>query len=333
VAWYRPLQVLPTGADLDDWVTLYTLTAESMFQGTDVEVKSKEIGKRHGHPSVEVDVAFDAGKNKGVRLLGTTVVAEGASFHVAVVGHSSKRGVARKRLDKIIEGLEIRSPYPDGGFGGQIAAGEMLTTELTEYWREPLAGEKDLTLARAKDLGLATLSGCWAAIHPRGPFKPDIAATCAVDHRLGPVDTYSFGDEQQALKEKLFGSTPVPDAEMLELGDRTGFLFKPDAGELALFVAIAAHGDGLTRTFVLGPKSEAARLEEEARALMSATNWATVPEFKPGQWAAYYVSYKPWHPFVWGPVCCSLGALGGIGALVLFGLRRQGSGYDDLDNM
>jgi hypothetical protein len=168
------------------------------------------------------------------------------------------------------------------------------------------------------NLGLENLEPCWIAIRPKPANpEPEVMVTCQGGLLLGVVDEHSFEGVDPIIRAKMFGSAPVEPAEMVALGDRVGFMYKPRPG---LMVGVVPYDKGVARTWVLGDPEDPS-LETDLRAVLEGSTWSGVHPASLGDQLSYWVTYRPTSPVVLGPAALLLLVLGGGG---FAGMRLMG---------
>lgn len=348
VAWQTYGQVPIRQEELEDWVSVYKAKAAFMYL-TDIEVHEQKVIDTRNGKAAWTRLSF---KSEGIaeNVKGTWVIATlqtgGQDFHLSMV--TPLRGEkAEEELLETLDLLELVAP-PEEVKWAPVRASQGVTLRLTDHWRFPLPSEeKYLVKPQVETLGMQMDEGlpeCIKAVHPRVPYgdvtatkedkmfvyESDFLINCQGGMLLGIVDPYTFEVTEEKVRHTIFGSkSDMAPASMLELPDRTAFLFEKDVGGgILLLLAVTPYDQGVARTYVLTRMDEKQRAIDDLTALLSQSDMGGDHPSSFGDWVKYYPTYRPLHPFVLGPVVLVLLVLGGA---VFVMMRRGRKSYEDLD--
>ncbi len=348
VAWQTYGQVPIREAELEDWVSVYRAKAAFMYL-TELEVHEQKVVDTHSGKAAWSRLSF---KSEGIaeNVKGTWVIATletgGQDFHLSMVTPLSAKK-AEEALMETLDHLEVVAP-PEEVKWGPVRSSQGVTLRLTDHWRLPLESEqKYLVKPQVETLGMQLDEGlpqCIKAIHPRVPFgdvtatkeskmfvyESDFLINCQGGMLLGIVDPYTFADTEERVRHTIFGSkSDMAPATLLELPDRTAFLFEKDVGGgILLLLAVTPYDQGVARTYVLTRMDEKQRALDDLQQLLSQSDMGGDHPTSFGDWVSYYPTYRPFHPFVLGPAFLVLLIIGGAVFVVT---RRGRKSYEDLD--
>lgn len=272
------------------------------------------------------EVSFQYKKTK-MTLQGAVIPIEGSNLYLANISTSKNNKRARQSLKDLVRRLDIRAkPRKDLSFGATLEAAGISTT-LPEGWRPLLDKEQAFVAPTIDKLGQPVSKDCFVAIHPEsGNVNPDIALTCQGGAWLGVVDSYSFTDIEAELRKKLFGQVKTAPAKMVELNDRVGFLYTPEAAGVSLAVAAVPYDQGVARTWIFGAKENAEFHSRSASQMMQATTYSGSHPASLGDRISYLM-YRP--IYLAGVAILFLAILGGLGLLLFKAFGSQKSKYQE----
>ena len=334
--WSTPFQVEVSDEAARAWADRVYVKDLEREGFEDVAVRSATVERVNGRDTAHAILDF---KLAGTRMAGVmhamAFTGPGQVIHVRVVSAARAESAAESALRTMVETLEIsKGPLPTEGPEVESAAGFAAT--LPAGWRLPLTTEMDAVRAITKKVGEEKLApeDCWVAMRPPPVGEPDVLLTCRAVLYLGPVDEYSFAGVEPEVRERFFGAVdpPVPAAEPVTVGDRTGFYFKPPREEQPVRLAVAPfEGRLVMMTWGLGSGLDPAGLDAAMHELLPTVRFTGPDGGKPvigvDKWASYYLSYRPTSPVVLGPAF-------GLLALVVGGValtRRKKAHHDDGD--
>jgi hypothetical protein len=325
-AWQTPLQVEPTEADLAGWGELYVAKAESL-NGRNPTLVGTRIARHANLPAVVGEVAFTFDGDLPMTMAVVSVPVLGADFHLAVVTLTSRAKEGRETVAALADRLDVQRPPAPAETGPFTAAGVQVT--LPEGFRKPVASELPVVAKRLATVGEDDLTDCVLGVLPRAAHPPEVLATCPVKAMwVGQLDTHSFAGIEAELRPRMFGSAPVPAAAEVALADRTALHYTLDTGTEFVHVGVAPYDLGLSRTWVIGPKADEARLSAATDAVLRTMTFSG-PHPVTLLDRANYLVYRPaWLAGVVGVAVVLVGGLlGGVVAMT----RRGGRKYEDLD--
>lgn len=324
--WNRPGQVPVVADDLDAWAKVFLAKVEQI-EGKDPEVTAKSVETRAGRPTARFTVAFDFGKDLRGVLHGATFTVEGRVTHLATLAAAARADVGLAALDGVLDRLEARKPPAAVAEGAQVSASGVTAT-LPAGWRAPLPAELPGVAQLATKLGVEDLTPCWTAIRPLANAEPELLLTCPAGAQLGVVDSYSFAGVDAALRPMLFGKAEVPAAKAVTAASgQTGFLYVLPTEGRALAMAVVPYGQGVARTWALGPGGEA--FEPLLTGLVGGASYEGAHPAGFGDQVSYWVSYRPTSPVTLGAGAGVLAVLGGAAFALRRGLGGRRS-YEDV---
>lgn len=311
-AWASDVQSDLTTLDPGVWKPLWEAKLTEMGAGDEGIVNTRaEKTTVQGAPAVFVDYTFKIRKTGTPAVLkGATIAVEGQMFHLALVSvtrFDKKVGGVR---DDLMKRLEIQRGPAEVAWGAEVT-GDGFTHHLPDDWRTPLEVENGAVGRQIEKLGLEKLDGCWLAMKPAGPALPTSMVACQGGLLLGVVDSYSFADAEAMVRAKMFGAAEVAPAKQVDLDDRVAFAY--DLHEKGLAVGVVPYGRGIVRVWVKGAPGDAT-LVESLEATLKAGSYEGSHPASLGDWAGYYLTYRPFSPVV---LCPALGLLAMGGVLVL----------------
>jgi hypothetical protein len=321
-AWSTPFQMEVTEADLDGWVKVHQekATEEGSSETT---VKSQALIDVSGQKAAFVQLEMATAQGTKLVMDGMTFPVRGKMFHLATVASFANARSSRKSLDQAISTLDIKTKARDLKWGGEVSSDTSSAT-LSEFWRKPLNSEMMAVAKMAKSLTVPTLMGCWTAVRPVAGTKPDIMITCQDEKVLGIVDEYTFPDVEAKLKAAWFGSNADVEAQTIQVDDgRVGVLFASVVAGQEIHIVGVPNGNGLAKTIVTGAGKSGLKLGDEAHQMAKSTVVAPPPPLAFRDTALYYLSYRPFHPYVLGPILLGLIVFCLIIAMIVIGARRQ----------
>jgi len=170
--------------------------------------------------------------------------------------------------------------------------------------------------------------GCWSAVHPVAGDKPDVMITCQDKKVLGIVDEYTLPDVESSLKVAWFGKNTKVNAESIQLDDgRVGVLFASEVAGQDIHIVGVTNGKGIAKTIVTGVGKSGLDLGNEARQIAQSLVVVPPPPVAFRDTVLYYLSYRPFHPYVIAPVLLGVLVFCLILVMIVIGARRQPS-YD-----
>jgi hypothetical protein len=318
VAWATPIQSPVT--DPSVWSQAYLDKAVEMGGG-DPEVTESAITQIAGRDVALIDVSlsFAEGKAKG-NLYGGTFAAPGQMFHFALVTSDRRAKAAKKARGELLDRMEITQPPPTLEFAPTLSV-DGISTTLPDGWRVPLKQEMAAFNKRVSKLEIQDTSHCFSAFKPKGLGAPDAMITCQLGLHLGVVDSYSFSGVDTVIQAKILGGKVDP-AKQIDLEDRVGFVYDLTMGGLS--AAVVPYDQGVARTWVVGGAEDTA-IVDAAEAMVSNTTFTGLHPAGVGDQISYFLTYRPFSPFVLFPGLCCLAVVGvaGLGAGTLV-MRRSG---------
>jgi hypothetical protein len=325
-AWSTPFQMDVIESDLAAWAKVHLAKAKEEGS-SEATVTSTTLGTVGESGSAQVQLEMKTADGATLVMQGVTLPVRGQMLHLATVSSAKRASKAKSGLELTVSKLDIKTPAETLTWGGSFSA-DVSTTTLGDNWRKPLKSEMIAVAKTAKSLMIPKLIGCWTAIHPVAGAQPDLMVTCQDKKMVGVIDAYTFSDVEEDLRVSWFGKKGTAEAESLELGEgRMGMSFAAEIGGQELHIVGVPNEAGVAKTIVVGSGVGSLDLNQEARTVASASQ-VTAPapmEFRDA--ALYYINYRPFHPFVIGPVVIALVILGLILSLIVIGVRRQPS-YD-----
>lgn len=316
-AWATSVQAPVTSPEA--WAPVFVSKAEEM-QGTNPQVTGSSIEDVDGRKFAFVNVEFGLSKAGAIALRGATAEIAGKNIHLAVIAPQRLARVAERERTEIVRRLEFTTPVADPGYGGTVST-DRVTTQLPPEWRALQEGELDVVSRQLVKLGLEDLTGCWTAIHPRPAQVADVMVTCGRPLHVGVVDAHSFEEHETTIREKLFGPS-VPAGRMVEMQDRTGFLFVPRDG---LAMGAAPDSDQVAVTWALGDRN----LGDAVAATLRGSTYKNPHAASVGDQVGYWVKHRTFSAPVLCPSLCCLGTVGlmalGVVSIVALRSRRKPS--------
>jgi hypothetical protein len=325
-AWSTPFQMEVTEGDLDGWASVHVAKAKEEGSA-EAKVTSKTVSEVAGNPSASIHVEMATESGTKLVMEGVSLPLKGKMLHIATIAASNRSKSAQKALNSAISDLDIKSPAAELEWGGAVSA-EVSSATLSEGWRKPLKSEMIVVAKMAKSLTIPNLMGCWTAIHPVAGGTPDVMITCQEKKTVGIVDEYTLSDVEADLKTAWFGKTTEASGEALHLDDgRVGLLFASTIAGQNIHIMGVPNGSGLAKTIVASKGTSGLDVPQEIRMVANSSVVTPPPPVEFRDTAIYYLSYRPFHPFVLGPILLALVVFGLIIALIVVGARRQPS-YD-----
>jgi hypothetical protein len=304
----------------EPWGPLFVEKAESLG-GSDASVASTSVHQAKDHAFTFVDVKLSF-QGTPIVLRGATTEIDGRNFHFAVVGNAKLAGKAERERESIADRLEFTAPVPELGLGGTVSM-KGVTTMLPADWRPLQAGEFDALVPKLGKLGVEDFTECWLAVRKTPDTEPEVMASCKKPMHLGVVDEHSFSDLEGTVRESLFGAN-VPPGTLVQMPDRTGFLFVPRDG---LAMSVAPAGDEVAVVWALGHSP----MGDSVKGALEGTTFEAPHTVATGDQVSYWISSRTTSPAVLCPLLCCVGGVGLVVVLAggMIFLRSRRSSEDD----
>ena len=320
VVWTTPYQIDIKEAELGLWAPVYTKQAETQG-GVEPKMVSQAMRDVQGIPASDVELTMGTSKGIDLVMLASSFVVRGQDLHVATVAMKDRKAAARKELDGVLERMEINKKAEPLTWGGAVTAPGLDAT-LTDYWRAPSKFERSTVMEKLKGIGVASLKGCWMAIHPHAGGTADLLATCKDEKHVFPiVNDKTFADQEGELRNAWLGSDEP--GEVLTLPDRRGFQWHAKVGSKKLHIAAVPVEGGLAKSVAYAKGGDDAVVGEQMVATLNANHFAAPVEADVGENLRYYLQYEPFSPVVLGPIIGAVLVFILILGVIIFGLRRQ----------
>ena len=333
--WLTPYQtpINPDSAAAFAEEYINKLAAEG---GGDAEIKSTEIRTIAGRVTAISEIAFKSsgGKGRSGVYLAAAFAGDGQIIHSRIIASQRSSRAARSALEATLDAfLLTKGPAETGSSAVSSSAG--FTADLGEGWRAPVDSERSGVVGIAGKMWKSEFAEdqCWLAIRPPAVGDPDVAFACKQFWDGSPVDEHSFETIEAEWREMFFGKagSELPPGEQITVGDRVGALFRPRDGSNPIRLLVAHFDGGLMALWLRGASLDASAAD--TLMLAAATSVAFTgpnggaPNIRPDRVVSYYLTHRPAHPLVWGPV---IAVIGGVGFLV----RRRGrrDPYADFDD-
>ena len=304
--------------------------------GGDGKLRGTEIKTIGGRDVVISEIVFKAKGGEGAEgvYIGAAMAGSGQTIHSRVISSRRNAKSARKALESTLTTFTLKKK-PLDVVTGEVASGAGFGATLPEGWRSPVEPEMSEVLSITSKMWKSDLGAdeCFSAIKTTGIGEPDVLFACSKFWDGSPVDELSFADIEQEWREVFFGKagTELPPGELVEVGDRTGALFRPRDGENPIRLLVAPYDGGLMATWLRGTGGDAASADAALMALAPTIKFTGPdggkPLIRPDRWVSYYLTHRPTHPFVLAPVVLIIG-----GVVVLARRGRGRNPYDDLDD-
>jgi len=330
--WFTPFQVEITDEAVDAWAEMYLEDLTKQGLGTP-KITAKKVGTVGDTKVGIVEMSFRL-KGKGAgRVFFYAVPGAGKVVHIRTLTGQQKAKAAQAVRAYLFEKMELDSgPLPTEGPG--VESGSGFAATLPEGWRVPLTNEMEAVREISGKVDRAGLSpdDCWVAIRPPAVGDPDVMFACTTNFYMGPVDEHSFAAEEEVVHERYFGSVDVPPAEMVDVGDRDGFYFRPPPGVQTVRLALAPYGGGsLMEMWGMAAHMDEGALDADMLAVLPSVTFTGDDGGQPvigvDKWVGYYLKHRTTSPVVLVPMLCLIALVGG-GFMVL---NRRKNDYDDLD--
>jgi hypothetical protein len=333
--FYTDYQVVVDDAAVSAWAAVHGDRLTDL-DGTEIETARTAVstvnGLETGH--VELTYTFAGSRAQGVWFARIFPVS-GKMLHVATIAQRGNSAKARRALDQIIAGLELGHPaQPTDDLAGVVKAQPGFEADLPPGWRQPLPAEMSMVRHLAAKTGQSKIDGekCWVAVRPVAVGEPDLMLFCKAHWFLDPIDEHSWAGVEQQVHARFFGKSPKPvqTAEQINVGDRVGFLYSPQAAERAIRVAVASFDQGIVVGWGLAQVARTQELDGAIRQTLADTRFTGpeggAPIHGGVHWIHYYATYRNTDPVVVGPLLF-LVVLLGLGLKRL--LKRAPTAPDD----
>lgn len=315
--WTTKYQVEITDETLAGWEPVYLAKAK-----TEGKAASSEIREIRDTRAAYFELDLKNAEGGELKMFAYSMPFEGQVTHFATAAEASRGSVAQSELETIMQDLEIRKTAPALTWGGK-ASTPGIEADLDAYWRLPIGREKLLVVEEAQRMGIASLRGCWTAIHPHPAGKTDVMIACQDSRNvLAIVDELTFPDHEAELRGKWFAADAEP-AQAVTLAGRKSFWWQAKVGDRVLNTAAIPNEAGLAKVVAAAASGQDSRVADSARKTLEGANISPHPEPAFDELLRYYVQYRPTSPLVIGPVVAAVVILLLIFGLILFGLRTQ----------
>ena len=304
--------------------------------GGDGELQRTEIKTLGGRDVVISEIVFKAKGGKGAEgvYIGAAMAGAGQTIHSRVISSKRNAKAARKALESTLTNFKLKKK-PVDVVTGEVTSGAGFAAMLPDGWRAPVAPEMSEVLGITSKMWKSELGSdeCFSGIKTAGIGEPDVLFACAKFWDGSPVDELSFSTIEQEWREIFFGKAgaELPPGELVEVGDRTGALFRPRDGEHPIRLLVAPFEDGLMATWLRGSGGDAAAADTAILALAPTVKFTGPdggkPLIRPDRWVSYYLTHRPTHPFVLAPLVMV------IGGIVVMARRGRGKNpYEDFED-
>lgn len=322
--WSTPIQHELAPKELSAWSAAHSKRCK-MIKG-EPTVTDEALRAVGDHEAARIDIDCDLGGGRVGVLNGATLPVAGRMVHLATFAAKTRANLGAKALHELLERTEVRKPPVPTTDAASFAMPATSTT-LPAGWRAPLQPELEALSDAVASLGVDPDAGCWLALKPRTGHDPDLIAACPAGMMLGVVDELTFDDVDATLRERVFKGVDVPAAERLQLEDRLGLLYRPDASGHTLRMAFVPHSEGVARFQALGATEAAIELDDAFHTAVLGSTFDGEHPIAPMTWVSYYLRYQPTSPSVMLPVLLLIG--GGAFAGTKLRGRRGASPLDD----
>jgi len=291
-----------------------------------------------GRPTVwsQVDFQFGGGKGKKGIAQHAAFAGAGQVIHLRVISNARNMRRAEKQLHAMLEGFELAKAPAEQGTSAMSSESGFGAT-LPDGWRPPVEKEDRLVAKIIEKMWSGDQSECWVGMRPPVLGDPDVMFACKKYWNGGPVDAYSFDTVEAEFRTLFFGQAgaEIAKGEAIDVGDRMGALFRPRDGDNPIRMLVAPYDQGVmvvwARGASLAPVTMDTVMKEVAGSVTYTGPDGGHPKVRPDRMASYYVTHRPTHPIVWGPVLVLVGIIG------FFVRRRKGhtpyADYDDITEM
>jgi hypothetical protein len=314
--WLTPWQVEVDDAASKAW-------AEKVQAGLEAEgvkevgLTTREVRTIAGRRTAWMAYELSIGGGRGVAYA-AAFTARGHVAHLRVVAGARFAKQAEADLVAILEQLALKDG-PLETQAGTLTTAAGFSATLPDGWRAPLRDELDLVRGVTKKVGEEGLApdDCWVAVKPPAVGDPDVLFACRSQYYIGPLDEHSFAGVEAEVHERWFGRAdkPVPAAEQVTVGDRVGLLYQPPVATHAVRLALAPYDGGMMVLWGLAGNLDEPGLDAAVRAVLPTVAFTGPDGGRPiigaDKWAAYYLTYRPTSPLVWGPALLLVGLVGG----------------------
>ena len=330
-----PYQVSPDDESAAAWAKMHAEQLEDEKAG-DIKATRIDITEFGGHPTAEIDMTFRFNGNGPAGVFRAMAVpAAGKVIHVSTLAAARNTRFAEEDLRFIVENLEIAVPAaPLDDLFGHAESSAGFSADLPPGWRLPTDAEFTSVKGLVDKTGQAKFDPdqCWVAIRPLALLEPDLMVFCRMGWYMNPVDEHSWAGEEEGVRSRFFGKTPVDASEEVSVADRKGFLYAPDTPVHALRMSVIPYDQGVLVGWGLAEKSREDALDVAFRATLASTHFSGPDGGKPriglAQWMAYAWQYRKTDPLFFGPALLFM-VLFGVGIVKL--ARKKPPVYDDLD--
>ena len=324
--WLTPYQT-PINSDTaaqfaDEYIN--KLAAEG---GGDAKVKSTEVRTIGGRSTAVSEIGFKSsgGKGRAGVYLAAAFAGDGQVIHSRIIASERSARAARGALVSTLEAFTLSNGPVEAG-SSLVSSSAGFTADLGDGWRAPVESERSGVVGIAGKMWKSEFADedCWLALRPPAIGDPDVAFACKQFWDGSPVDAHSFDSIEAEWREMFFGKAgaELPPGEQVTVGDRVGALFRPRDGANPIRLLVAHFDGGLMALWLRGASLDAPAadtLMQTAAASVAFTGPnGGAPQIRPDRVASYYLTHRPAHPIVWGPIVL---LVGGVGFLVR---RRRG---------
>ena len=296
-------------------------------------VKRTDLKTLGGRQAVISEIHFKAKGGSGAAgvYIGAAFAGGGQVVHSRVISSVRNAKSARAALESTLDTFSLKKG-PLNVTTGEVSSGAGFASTLPEGWRVPLASELPGVLEITSKMWKSGLSAdeCFVGIQLESVDTPDVLFACKKFWDGRPVDAYSFSEIETEWREVFFGKAgaELPPGEQVVVGDRVGALFRPRDGANPIRLLVAPFDGGLMATWYRGASADPQAADAAMLGLASTVKFTGPdggqPLIRPDRWVGYYVSHRPTHPFVLGPVVLAIG--------VIIALVRRGRGRDPYED-
>ena len=297
--------------------------------GGDGEVKRTDLKTLGGRQTVISEIHFKAKGGNGAAgvYIGAAFAGAGQVVHSRVISSVRNAKAARSALESTLDTFSLKKA-PLTVTSGEVSSGAGFSATLPEGWRTPLAPELPGVLGITSKMWKSDLSKdeCFVGVRLERVDEPDVLFACKKFWDGSPVDAYSFSEVETEWREVFFGKAgaELPPGEQVQVGDRVGAIFRPRDGSNPIRLLVAPYDGGLMATWYRGASANVQAADAVMLGLASTVTFTGPdggkPLVRPDRWVGYYLSHRPTHPFVLGPVVLIIG--------VIVTLVRRGRGRD-----
>ncbi len=326
--WSTPYQLPVTEANARGWAEMYAKTMEK--EGfADIKIERVAVEKVAGRPTARVELSMRPRSGGAFQAVyhGAAFEGPGQVLHLYTISLARVSDRSQRELDEILNTLTVEKG-PLALPGPQLSTPAGFAATLPDGWRPPLAEELPGVLSVTAKMGEEELdpARCWSGIRPAPDGDPDVIFACEGALYLGPVDELSFADEEPAVREQFFGKLepPVAAAEPAQVGDRTGFYFRPAQDKEQIRLVVAPYGVAkVIKIWAYASHLDGPALDADLGRLLPTVQFTGDNGGKPqiglDRWVGYYLRHKLLSPL--GLVCVGVPLV--ILALIVRSLTKK----------